>query len=137
MHECTDQFVHCCFIQTNHLIPRLLEPFVVHCFCKITRWHFCTFIHCHILQKSNIVVQKYIDDLAESQNNINLNNLDEKNEEVKKEVDGDIYNSFANKIEVQDDDDEKKTNTSKCMKKMKTTSRTKAKKMKSETKFIL
>ena len=35
-----------------------------------------------------------------------MNDLDKKNEEVRKEVDGDIYNSFADKIEVQDDDKE-------------------------------
>ena len=57
-------------------------------------------------KKSHIVVQKYIDDLAETQKSIDLNDLDEENEEVREEVDGDIYNSFADKIEVQDDDGE-------------------------------
>ena len=57
-------------------------------------------------KKSHIVVQKYIDDLAETQKSIDLNDLDEGNEEVREEVDGDIYNSFADKIEVQDDDDD-------------------------------
>ena len=51
-------------------------------------------------KKSNIVLQKYIDDLAKTQKNIYLNDLDKENEEVREDVDGDIYNSFADKIEV-------------------------------------
>ena len=88
-------------------------------------------------KKSNIVVQKYIDDLAETQKNIDLNNLDEENEAAREEIDRDIYNNITDKIEVQDDD-KKKMSTSRCMKKMRTTPRTKTKKMKMkmEMKFI-
>ena len=55
-------------------------------------------------KKSNIVVQKYIDDLAKTQKSIHFNDLDEENEAAREEVDRDIYNNTANKIEVQDDD---------------------------------
>ena len=58
-------------------------------------------------KKSNIVVQKYIDDLAETQKNIDLNNLDEENEAAREEIDRDIYNNITDKIEVQDDDKKK------------------------------
>ena len=57
-------------------------------------------------KKSNIVVQKYIDDLAETQKSIELNDLDEENEEARKEVYREICNNIADMIEVQDDDKE-------------------------------
>ena len=58
-------------------------------------------------KKSNIVVQKYIDDLAETQKNIDLNDLDEENEAAREEIDRDIYNNITDKIEVQDDDEKR------------------------------
>ena len=39
-------------------------------------------------KRSNIVVQKYIDDLVETQKNIDLNHLDVKSKEATEEVDG-------------------------------------------------
>jgi hypothetical protein len=54
-------------------------------------------------KKSNIVVQKYIDDLAETQKNIDLNDLDEESEEAREEVDGNAYNNTADKNGVHDD----------------------------------
>ena len=57
-------------------------------------------------KKSNIVVQKYIDDLAETQKSIDLNDLDEESEEAREEVDGDVYNNTADKIGVHDDGEE-------------------------------
>ena len=57
-------------------------------------------------KKSNIVVHKYIDDLAKKQKNIELNDLDEENEEARKEVYREICTNIADKIEVQDDDKE-------------------------------
>ena len=59
-------------------------------------------------KKSNIVVQKYIDDLAETPKSINLNHLDEESEETREEVDEDVYNNIADKIELHDNDEEKK-----------------------------
>ena len=56
-------------------------------------------------KKSNVVVHKYIDDLAESQNNINFNDLNKESEETKMKVDGDAYNTTADKIEVHNDDE--------------------------------
>ena len=56
-------------------------------------------------ENSNIVVQKYIDDLAETQKSIVLNDLIEDSEAARENVDGDIYNNSADKIEVQDDDE--------------------------------
>jgi hypothetical protein len=89
-------------------------------------------------KKCNIVVQKHIDDLAETQKNTNLNDLDEESETAREEVDG-IYTTIMqirlkSKMIVK----RRKTNTSRCMKKMRTTSHTKTKKMKMkmETKFI-
>ena len=57
-------------------------------------------------KKSNIIVQKCIDDLSEIQKISYLNDLDEENEEAREDVGGDIYNNSADKIEVQDDDEE-------------------------------
>jgi hypothetical protein len=57
-------------------------------------------------RKSNIVVQKYIDDLAETQKNIDLNDLDEESEEAREEVDRDAYDNTADKIEVHNDDED-------------------------------
>ena len=48
-------------------------------------------------------MQKYIDDLVETQKNKDLNDLDEENKEAKEKVAWDIYNNIADKIEVQDD----------------------------------
>ena len=48
-------------------------------------------------------MQKYIDDLVETQKNKDLNDLDEENKEAKEKVVWDIYNNIADKIEVQDD----------------------------------
>ena len=41
-------------------------------------------------KKSNIVVQKYIDDLIETQKNKDLNDLDEGNKEAKEKVAWDV-----------------------------------------------
>ena len=54
----------------------------------------------------NIVVQKYIEDLAETQKMIDLNDLDEESEEAIEEVDGNTCNKIADNTEVQDDDEE-------------------------------
>ena len=51
-------------------------------------------------------MQKYIDDLAETQKSIEFNDLDEENEEARKEVYREICTNIADKIEVQDDDKE-------------------------------
>ena len=62
-------------------------------------------------KKSNIVVQKYNHDLAESEKSIDLNDLDKENEKAREELDGDIYNNTANQIgtcdeaEEEDEDD--------------------------------
>ena len=63
-------------------------------------------------KKSNIIVQKCIDDLSEIQKISYLNDLDEENEEAREDVGGDIYNNSADKIEVQDDDEEDENNSS-------------------------
>jgi hypothetical protein len=55
-------------------------------------------------KKTNIVVQKHIDDLAETQKSTDLNDLDEDlDEPAREELDADIYNNTAENIEVQDD----------------------------------
>jgi hypothetical protein len=55
-------------------------------------------------KKSNIVVRKPIDDLAETQNSTDLNDLDEDLDvAAREELDVDIYNNTAENIEVQDD----------------------------------
>ena len=51
-------------------------------------------------KKSNIVVQKYIDDLVGTEKSIHLKDLDKQNEELREEVDGDIKKNFVDKIEV-------------------------------------
>jgi hypothetical protein len=85
-------------------------------------------------EKSNIVIHKYIDNLALTQESIDLNDLHEESEEARENVDGDVYNNFADKIEVYDDDlEEENEHTSRRLKKMITTPRTKTKK---ETKII-
>ena len=82
-------------------------------------------------KKSNIIVSKYIDDLDELQNNIDLKDLNEESEQAREDVDRDIHNNTTDKIEVQDNnEEEKKLTPSKCMKKMRTISCTKTKKMK-------
>lgn len=43
---------------------------------------------------------------AKTQKSLNLNDLDEENEQTKEEVDGDVYNNTADKIEVHNDDEE-------------------------------
>jgi hypothetical protein len=47
-----------------------------------------------------------MNNLAETQMNIDINDLDEKSEETKKEVDGDVYNNTTDKIEVHDNNEE-------------------------------
>ena len=49
-------------------------------------------------KKSNRVVQKFTEDVAESKKNIDLNDLDEEGEEAREEVDGDVYNNIAKQI---------------------------------------
>ena len=46
-------------------------------------------------KKSNIVVQKYIDNLAETPKCIDLNDLDEKTKETRDKIGGDTYNNIA------------------------------------------
>jgi hypothetical protein len=50
LHECKDQIVHYCFVQTNHFDFELLEPLVVHRLRKVTCWQFYIFIYSHIEQ---------------------------------------------------------------------------------------
>jgi hypothetical protein len=57
-------------------------------------------------EKSNIVVQKYIENLAETQKSMDLNDLQEEIEEAGEEAGGDTYNKMADNTEVQDDDEE-------------------------------
>jgi hypothetical protein len=57
-------------------------------------------------KKYNIVVQKYIEDLAETQKSMDLNDLQEESEEAGGEADGDTYNKMADNTEVQDNDEE-------------------------------
>ena len=57
-------------------------------------------------KKSNIVVQKDTDDLVESKNKVDLNDLDEESEEAREELDGDVYNNSANQIGTCDDAEE-------------------------------
>jgi hypothetical protein len=55
-------------------------------------------------KKSNIVVRKPIDDLAETQKSTDLNDLDEDLDvAAKEEFDVDICNNTAENIEIQDD----------------------------------
>ena len=49
-------------------------------------------------KKSNIFVQKSIDDLAKIQKDIHLNDLDEESEAAREDVSGDIYNNTVDKI---------------------------------------
>ena len=58
-------------------------------------------------KKSNIIVRKFIYDLAETQNSLDLNDLDEESEEAREEVDEDIHHNTADKLEVQNDHEEK------------------------------
>jgi hypothetical protein len=57
-------------------------------------------------KKSNSVVQKYTDDLAESEKSIDLNDLDEEGEEAREELDGDVYNNTAKHIGTCEDAEE-------------------------------
>ena len=43
-------------------------------------------------------MQKYIDDFVETQNNIDLNDLDEEGKEARVEIDRDVYNNIVNQI---------------------------------------
>ena len=58
-------------------------------------------------KKSQIIVQKYMENLAKTQKNINLNDLDEDIEEAREELDGDQSNNIADLIEVQEEDEQK------------------------------
>ena len=51
-------------------------------------------------------MQKYIEDLAETQKSMDLNDLHEESEEAGEEADGDTYNKMADNTEAQDDDEE-------------------------------
>jgi hypothetical protein len=57
-------------------------------------------------KKSNKVVQKFTEDLAESEKSIDLNDLDEEGEEAREEVDGDVYNNTAKRIGTCEDVEE-------------------------------
>lgn len=49
-------------------------------------------------KKSHIELQKCIDDLTESQKNIDFNDLDKRNEVIRKELDGDVSNNIIDQI---------------------------------------
>jgi hypothetical protein len=57
-------------------------------------------------KKSNRVVQKFTEDVAESEKSIDLNDLDEEDEEAREEVDGDVYNNTAKQIGTCEDVEE-------------------------------
>lgn len=61
MCEYTDQIIHYRFVQTNHLVSRLLESPVVHYPRNITRWHFYTFIIKYLMA---VQLQKYDHSIA-------------------------------------------------------------------------
>jgi hypothetical protein len=61
-------------------------------------------------KKSNIVVQKYTDNLAKTEKSIDLNDLDEEGEEAREELDGDVYNNTANQIGTGEDAEEEEEN---------------------------
>lgn len=48
-----------------------------------------------------------MENLAKTQKNINLNDLDEDIEEAREELDGDQSNNIADLIEVQEEDEQK------------------------------